>query len=317
MKKSTKSIKRLLPDFLDYCEVERGLSQQTQINYRRYLQKLIEYLEFVKKPNLKPHELDADAIWQYRLYLARKANGGNLKKVTQNYYLIAVRALLNYFAEKDISSLPSKKIQLAKDARSSQNIKFLTLEQIEKLLLAPDLTTTQGLRDRAILETLFSTGLRVAELVSLNRDIIPRESLKTFLEISITGKGNRIRTVYISVRCLSWIKKYLETRKDDDNAMFIHYRSRKDVDSLRLSIRSIERTVKKYGVIAGIPQFASPHTLRHSYATDLLTQGVDLRMVQEFLGHKNIATTQIYTHITSKQLQDIHKKFHSGDRMKN
>lgn len=317
LKQTNKFIKNLLPDFIDYLEVERGLAEKTQVNYSRYLQKFVQWLEHTRSPEIRPHELTADHVWRYRLYLAREARKGTLKKVTQNYYLIALRSLLNYFAEKDIASLPSQKIQLAKDARTSQNVKYLTLEQIEKLLLAPDVSTPDGLRDRAILETLFSTGLRVAELSSLNRDIVPGDDSKKFLETSITGKGNRTRTVYFSERCLTWIREYLKTRQDMDPALFIHYRARSGSNTLRLTIRSIERIVKKYSIRAGTPLFASPHTLRHSYATDLMAQGVDVRLVQEFLGHKNIATTQIYTHVTSKQLRDVHKKFHSGGRMKN
>ena len=238
-----------------------------------------------------------------------------LKKVSQNYYLIALRALLSYFSAKDVISLPADKVSLPKDARSDKTVKFLNLEQIEKLLLAPDAVNPTGLRDRAILESFFSTGLRIAELVALNREHFVNIKEKTELELAIIGKGNYPRTVYFSERALTWLKKYLATRNDKEKALFIHYRSREGTDN-RLTPRSIERIVKKYALLSGVPFFTTPHTLRHSYATDLLTQGVDLRTIQEFLGHKNIVTTQIYTHVTDKRLRDIHKRFHSGKNLK-
>jgi len=337
MKKSDKTIIKHIPDFLDYCEVEKGLSEKTQLNYTRYLQKFILWLKSVHKEGLLPHELTADDIWAYRLYLSRfqGPKGQPLKKVTQNYYLIALRALLGYFTAKDIVSLPADKIALPKDSKGQKTVKFLNLDQIEKLLMAPDTNTPQGLRDRAVLESLFSTGLRIAELVALNRDqfanirTTPRSARRNLdsssknselkdkkdLEIGIIGKGSHPRTVYFSERAFSWIKKYLATRQDKEKPLFIHFRSREDADS-RLTARSIERLVKKYSVLAGIPIFTTPHTLRHSYATDLLNQGVDLRSIQEFLGHQNIVTTQIYTHVTNKRLRDIHRQFHSGKNLK-
>jgi len=317
MEKSNKSIIEHIPDFLDYCEVEKGLSDKTQENYQRYLQRFISWLKNTKKEAFFPHELTPDDIWAYRLYLSRYQDkkGKTLKKVTQNYYLIALRALLCYFTTKDIVSIPSDKITLPKDARVEKTIKFLNLEQIERLLLAPNTNNVQGLRDRAILETLFSTGLRIAELVALNREQFTNIKEKKDLELGIIGKGSHPRTVYFSERALSWLKKYLETRKDKQKPLFFHYRARKDAEP-RLTARSIERIVKKYAILAGIPIFTTPHTIRHSYATDLLTQGVDLRTIQEFLGHKNIVTTQIYTHVTNKRLRDIHRQFHSGKKLK-
>ena len=264
-----------------------------------------------------PHELAADDIWDYRLYLSRfkSGKGHTLKKVTQNYYLIALRALLGYFTAKDIDSLPADKIALPKDAKAEKTVKFLNLDQIERLLLAPDTSNLTGLRDRAILESFFSTGLRIAELVALNREQFINLKDKKDLEIGIIGKGSRPRTVYFSQRALIWVKKYLQVRQDKEKALFIHYRARQDADS-RLTARSIERIVKKYAILAGIPVFTTPHTLRHSYATDLLTQGVDLRTIQEFLGHQSILTTQIYTHVTNKRLRDIHRQYHSGKNLK-
>ena len=313
-----KTIIRYIPDFLDYCEVEKGLSDNTQRNYKIYLNKFIFWLGKKNKKNLKPNQLTPQDIWDYRLFLSRSINpktGNSLKKISQNYYLIALRALLSYFTERDIVSVPTDKVKLPKDARKEKTVKFLNLDQIEKLLLSPHTKTTVGLRDRAILEAFFSTGLRIAELVALNREQFVNIKDKKDLEIGIVGKGDNPRTIYFSERALSWIKKYLETRKDKEKALFIHYRARKDTEN-RLTPRSIERIVKKYAILAGVPVFTTPHTIRHSYATDLLSQGVDLRAIQEFLGHKNIVTTQIYTHVTSKRLRDTHRKFHSGKNLK-
>ncbi len=317
MKKSNKPIIEHINDFLDYCEVEKGLANRTQENYQHYLQKFVSWVKKAKKETLLPHQLTADDIWAYRLYLSRYTGekGHSLKKVTQNYYLIALRALLGYFTAKDIVSLPADKIVLPKDARAEKTVKFLNLEQIEKLLLAPDTNTRDGLRDKAILESFFSTGLRIAELVALNREQFVNIKDKKDLELGIIGKGNYPRTVYFSERALLWLKKYMETRKDKEKALFIHYKARKDTEN-RLTARSIERIVKKYAILGGIPVFTTPHTLRHSYATDLLTQGVDIRSIQEFLGHRSILTTQIYTHVTNKRLRDIHRQYHSGKNLK-
>lgn len=317
MKKSGKSIIKHIPDFLDYCEVEKGLSDNTQKNYQRYLAKFVSWLKKTKKEALLPHQMTNEDIWAYRLYLSRfmDKKGKSLKKVTQNYYLIALRAILGYFVAKDIESIPPGKIALPKDARREKTVKFLNLDQIEKLLLAPNTKIPIGLRDRAILESFFSTGLRIAELVALNREQFANIRDKKDLELGVIGKGGHPRTVYFSERALSWLKKYLETRRDKDKALFIHYRAREDSEA-RLTARSIERIVKKYAILAGVPIFTTPHTLRHSMATDLLTQGVDLRTIQEFLGHRSIATTQIYTHVTNKRLRDIHRQFHSGKNLK-
>jgi len=317
MTKSNKPLIKHIPDFLDYCEVEKGLSNNTQKNYQRYLNKFKFWLEKNNKKNIKPHQLSPDEIWKYRLFLSRYINPKTnkpLKKTTQNYYLIALRAFLSYFTAKDIISLPPNKIKLPKDARKEKNIKFLTLEQIKKLLSAPDIKNVIGLRDRAILEILFSTGLRIAELTALNREQFANINNKKDYELSIIGKGGYPRTVYFSERALFWLKKYLKSRQDKEKPLFIHYRAKKNADA-RLTARSIERIVKKYSILAGVPVFTTPHTLRHSMATDLLNQGVDLRTIQEFLGHRSISSTQIYTHITNKRLRDIHRKFHSGKNL--
>lgn len=318
---TNKPIIKYLTDFLDYLEIEKGLSGKTQENYSRFLNKFFGWLDEANFSKLEPKNLTVDHIWKYRVYLSRYTHPNtkrNLKKSTQNYYLIALRSLLEFFAEKNIASLSPTRVKLARE-KSDREVKFLKLEQIERLLLATDIKTKIGLRDRSLLETLFSTGLRVAELASLNRDQIKITSITKELEIAISGKGGKVRTVYFSERAVEWLKKYLESRNDIDNALFINYKPgiEKTGLSRRLTTKSIEDIVKKYVKIAGLPIMATPHTLRHSYATDLLSEGVDLRLVQEFLGHRNIATTQIYTHVTNKQLRDIHKKFHSGKKLKN
>lgn len=319
--KSTKPIILHNQDFLDYLEIEKGLSSVSQANYHRFLKKFYSWLDLVQLQKLKPHELTADIIWKYRLHLSRSitAKKQPLKKSTQNYYLIALRNLLSYFVEKDIDALAPEKIKLAKD-KNVKEVKFLKIDQLERLLLAPDVKTITGLRDRAILETLFSTGLRVAELAALDRERLRLRRDTNFLEISVVGKGGKVRTIYFSERAISWIRNYLDKRVDTDPALWVNFNpGKKDDgdDSRRLSIRSIENIVKKYVVQSGLPIMSSPHTLRHTYATDLLAQGVDLRLVQEFLGHSNISTTQIYTHVTNKQLSDVHRKFHSGKNLQN
>lgn len=316
MRKETRPIQEHLIDFLEYLAVERGLSNKTQENYKMFLHKFFDWLKENHLGNLKPHELTDDHIWKYRVWLSRSFNKFKktpLKKSTQNYYLIALRVFLVYFTDRNILSLPAEKIKLAKD-KDERAVKFLTLDQVKKLLDTPKTTDPSGLRDKAILETLFSTGLRVAELVNLNRDQIKIKVETKDLEISITGKGNRTRTVYFSERAVSHLKNYLKTRTDTDKALFINYRTVKNV-SRRLTSRSVENIVKKYALLAGIPILTTPHVLRHSFATDLLMQGVDLRTIQEFLGHKNITTTQVYTHVTNQRLRDIHRKFHGGRKI--
>jgi site-specific recombinase XerD len=295
-----------LNDFLDWLDVEKGLSSKTQENYARFLKKFFDWLKINNLENLKPFELSLDHVYQYKTFLSRKLKKA-LKQSTQTYYLIALRQFLNFLAEKDIKSLPPEKVKLPKK-KTEKVIHFLTLEQVEKLLEAPDTSNEIGLRDRAILETFFSTGMRAGELVNLNREQIKIKPETKDLEITIIGKGQRPRTVYFSERAIFWLRRYLEMRKDKEKALFINYRGKKP--GTRLTIRSLERIVKKYAILAGLPLNTVCHTLRHSFATDLLSKGVDLRVVQEFLGHKNISTTQIYTHITRPQLREIHKKYH-------
>jgi len=322
MKKSSIPLIKHIPDFLDYCDVVLGLSSKTIEDYHRFLNRFVNWLKKEKLEGILPHDLTDNLIYKYRLYLSRqisKKDGKNLKKSTQNYYLIALRSLLTYFVKKDILSLPVEKISLAKEIKN-RKINFLNLEQLEKLLLSPTLDDIAGLRDRAMLETLFSTGLRVGELVALNReqinvDYIKSHNVKT-LELPITGKGGFTRTVYFSPRALKYLVVYLEKRTDDDKALFVNFKKAKNQESRRLTTRAIAQIVKNYVKLSGVPIETSPHTLRHSYATDLLEQGVDLRTIQEFLGHRDIGTTQIYTHVTNKHLKDVHQSFHSGKNMK-
>ena len=310
MNKIDQPIKVLFSDYLDWLELEKGLSDKSQENYSRFLKKFFDFLKINKIENIKPHELTTDHIWKYRLFLSRQylqKDKKPLKRSTQNYYLIALRSLLSYFTEKDILSLPPEKIKLPKE-KEERTVNFLTLEQVKKLLDASKTSNIRDLRDKAILETFFSTGLRVAELVNLNRDQIKIKPDTKELEISIIGKGGHPRTVYLSERTINWLRKYLEIRNDKEKALFINYRGKNP--GTRLNVRSMERTVKKYAILAGLPITTSCHTLRHSFATDLLMKGVDLRVVQEFLGHRNIVTTQIYTHVTKPHLKEIHQKYH-------
>ncbi|MDP3900691.1 MAG: tyrosine-type recombinase/integrase [bacterium] len=325
MQKSNRHLIHFIPEYLDYLEVEQGLSPKTAENYYRFLKKFQIWLEDCDLSDLRPHELTSEHIYEYKSFLAHEGSSTKpssspakpiLKKTTQNYYIIALRNLLKYLADRDVQSLPSDKAKLLRDKEDHQ-INYLKLDQLEILLSSPNTNSPIGLRDRVLLETLFSTGLRVAELVALDREQIKIKNLTEYLEISIKGKGGRIRTVYFSQRAVFWLKKYLNSRKDIDKALFISYsKNSPENEDKRLSVRSVENIVKKYVKIAGLPIMTSPHSLRHSYATDLLTNGVDLRLVQEFLGHRNIATTQIYTHVTNKQLRDVHRKFHSGAKMK-
>ena len=308
-----------LNSFLEYCEIEKGLSLNTVRNYSWFLKKFFLWLEKNNYASLGPADLSETHITKYRAWLSRipnhtrKASQG-LTMSSQIRYLIALRALLAFFHEKNIPSLPTEKIKLPKE-RKERQVKFLDMEQLKKLLESPNIKTKTGMRDRAILESLFSTGLRVAELVALDKKFLEGAKNKPDFEISVIGKGGYTRTVYFSERSLTWVKKYLAGREDDDPALFVRFKG-PGKDSGRLTTRAIELLVQKYAKISGISILATPHTLRHSFATDLLNQGVDLRSVQEFLGHRSIATTQIYTHVTNKRLREIHKKFHGGKDLK-
>lgn len=315
MQNSNKSLKDHVSDFLDWLDIEKGLSYKSQENYARFLKRFLEWLKINKLEALYPHEFTSEHIFKYKTFLSRyysKADKNPLKRTTQNYYLIALRSLFTYFADKDISALPPEKIKLVK-REEERKIEFLGLEQVEKLLNAPSESGSAGLRDKAMLETLFSTGLRVAELVSLDKEQIKIDSGPQELELSVKGKGGHWRTVYFSKKATETLKKYLLTRNDEEKALFINYKGKSA--GTRLTARSVERIIKKYVVQTGLPIGTSPHTLRHSFATDLLNKGVDLRIVQEFLGHRNIATTQIYTHVTRPKLKEIHSKFHGQNKL--
>jgi integrase/recombinase XerC len=304
-----KPLEKHVNDFLDWLDIEKGLSSKTQENYAHFLTSFFRWLRQNNLNGMAPSELTQDHVWQYRLFLSRKKS---LKKSTQNYYLIALRSLLTYFSEKVITSLPAEKVKLAREKEDRQ-IRFLDRRQMDKFFESPDLNTFEGTRDRAIIESFFSTGLRIAELVALDRQQIKIPRSGEELEVVVKGKGGRIRPVYFSSRALEWLGKYLTQRSDTCPALFVTYGSfAKKTNARRISHRMIQAAFKKYAMVSGIPANTTPHVMRHSFATDLLTHGVDIRTVQEFLGHKNIAATQIYAHLTSKQLKDIHKKFHSG-----
>jgi len=314
MENSQTPIPKHINDFLDWIDIEKGLSSKTQENYKRFLNRFLIWLKSNKLDSLLPHQLTPEHIWDYRVFLSRKFTthkGESLKRTTQNYYLIALRALLGYFVAKDIVSLPPDKIALPRPDKE-KTVKFLNIEQLNKLFLAPDTTTEAGLRDRAMLETFFSTGMRIHELTSLNREQIKIKPGMADFELGIVGKGGRARTVYFSKNAIEWLGKYLDVRKDEEKALFINYRGPKTA-SRRITPNAIEKNMKRYIIMAGLPINTTPHTLRHSFATDLLAHGVDIRLLQEFLGHKSILATQIYTHVTNKQLRDVHRKFHGKE----
>lgn len=303
----------LIDQFLEYLSIEKNCSKLTIRDYTHYLRTFVTWYS-TEYPQKNISDLDLATVRKFRVFLSNKTNdkGIGLKKVTQNYYVIALRSFLRFLIKNDIPTLEPSKIDLPKT--ESRSLKFLEREQIDRLVTMPDTSTEEGTRDRAILEVLFSTGLRVSELVKLNH---PEINLQR-REFGVIGKGGRARIVFISERASEWIQRYLEKRKDTFKPLFIRYSGQVIEDDhgekMRLTTRSIERIVKKYVRAARLPVDATVHTLRHSFATDLLTNGADLRSVQEMLGHKNIATTQIYTHITNKQLRDVHKSFHSGNK---
>lgn len=304
---------KYINDFLEYLEIEKNCSKLTIRDYKHYLDVFMDwYLANQKGKTLD--NLTLSDVRKYRVFLADKTDekGAGLAKVTQNYYIISLRSFLRYLIKNDIKTLEPSKIDLPKT--ESRSVKFLERNMVERLLTAPDTTKEEGIRDRAIMELLFSTGLRVSELVSLNHDQINLDRR----EFGIIGKGRRSRIVFVSESAASWIQKYLNERKDKYKPLFIRYSGAIDEqeggEKMRLTARSVERIVKKYVRSTRLPVDATVHTLRHSFATDLLTNGADIRSVQEMLGHKNIATTQIYTHITNKQLREVHKNFHSGNK---
>lgn len=295
-------------DFLEYLEIEQNRSQKTIANYDHYLTRLIDFAG-----DIKVSDIDDELVRKWRLWLNRLGTNTSdeLEKTTLNYHLIALRSFLKYCAKRDIPALSPNKIELSRTRR--KQVTFLTVEELQRLFAEPDIATSNGLRDRAILELLFSSGLRVSELVNLDRDHI---NLKR-REFMVRGKGQKDRPIFISETAADWLTQYLEKRIDTTRPLFIRYSGTKKVDQTgnftRLTARSIQRMVARYALLAGITKHVSPHTLRHSYATDLLMNGADLRSVQALLGHSNIATTQIYTHVTDPHLKAVHQKYHRNE----
>lgn len=292
-------------DFLEYLEIEQNRSQKTIANYDHYLTRLVDFAG-----DINIGDIDSELIRKWRIWLNRLGTNvsDELQKSTQNYHLIALRSFLKFCAKNNISALTADKIELSRTRR--KQVTFLNPEEVERLLAQPDTNTLPGLRDRAILELLFSSGLRVSELVGLDKDHI---NLKR-REFTVRGKGQKDRPVFISEAAANWISKYIDKRTDSTRPLFVRYSGKKTIDRTgnfhRLTARSIQRMVTRCGLLAGITKHVSPHTLRHSFATDLLMNGADLRSVQALLGHSNIATTQIYTHITDPHLKAVHEQFH-------
>ncbi len=313
-------INDLKTQFLEYLEIEKGRSQKTIENYDHYISR---FLDFAKITD--PGQITDSLIRNFRIYLNRLEDkkGKMLKKATQGYYIIAIRSFLKYLAKRDISTLQAEKVEIGKNP--AREVEFLESEEIERIIEAASGTTFKTLRDRAILEMLFSAGLRVSELINIDRD---RLNLKSG-ELSVRGKGDKIRVVFISDTAKRALEEYLKKRTDIDPALFIRdlkslekFNKKDDEgknskkDNLRLTPRSVQRIVKFYAVKAGIVKNVHPHTLRHSFATDLLINGADIRSVQAMLGHSSITTTQVYTHITNKQLKEVHQAFHGRRRKK-
>lgn len=294
-------------DFLEYLEVERGRSLKTAENYHLYLNRLMEF-----QGDIEVGKINVELVRKWRLWLNRYKNeaGNTLSTMTQSYHLIALRSFLTYCSKRDIETLAPNKIELPKTKH--KQVTFLNSDEVLRMVNKISLEDSKGLRDRAIVELLFSSGLRVSELVALNRDHI---NIKR-REFMVRGKGDKDRPVFISAEAARHIENYMETRNDSLKPLFISYR---DVtpqhldttgDFRRLTSRSIQRIVKHYALAAGITKHVSPHTMRHSFATDLLMNGADLRSVQSMLGHSNISTTQVYTHVTDQHLKEVHEKFH-------
>lgn len=315
MPKHSPTLPQLLTDFLEYCELEKNLSQGTIAMYDYYLRSFVDWAsKFAGKQILLPKDITYETARKFRLHLSRvksELTNSTLARSSQNSFLVALRSFLRYLVvERDIATLAPGKIHLGKV--DDRIVTVLGEDDLEKLLATPNIMTKIGLRDRSILELLFSTGLRVSELVGLNRENVDLSSG----EFTVLGKGGRARVVFVSPTAGKWLKRYSSTRKDEYIPLFIRYKGKtmgeEDYtgESLRLQERSIQRMVSRYAIKSGIKGKITPHTLRHSFATNLLVNGADLRSVQELLGHSNVATTQIYTHITNQRLRDVHKEFH-------
>lgn len=305
-------VQRWIVSFLEYLEIEKNRSALTVRNYDFYLQRFVSWANIKK-----PEDITLVAVKRFRLRLNREEyNGKPLKKSTQNYHIIALRSFLKYLAKMDVKTLPAEKLELAKVGE--RIVEFLDGSDLDRILQAPLKTKNKKIiqiRDKAILETLFSTGLRVSELIALKRDSI---NLKKD-EFTVRGKGDKPRIVFLSNHAKHWIGEYLNTRQDIEPFLFVaHDRASKarEDEARPLTARSIQRLVEKYSKVAGITKKVTPHTMRHSYATDLLQSGADIRSVQSMLGHSSITTTQIYTHVTNQQLRDIHRAFHGKSRHK-
>lgn len=302
-------LSEIITDFLEYLEVEKNRAQKTSENYHLYLMRLIDFAG-----DITIEEISDELIRKYRLWLARyqNENGDSLSKLTQSYHLIALRHFLRYLAKRDIEALSPDKIELPSTKR--KQVTFLSDTELAELFKQPDSTTTAGKRDLAILSLLYSSGLRVTELVNLNRNHV---NLKQ-RQFMVRGKGQKDRPVFISEEAAQDVQAYLDARTDSLQPLFIRIGGREAIDQSgdykRLTQRSVQRIIAHYALMAGITKKVSPHTLRHSFATGLLTQGADLRSVQSMLGHSNIATTQIYTHVTDPHLKKVHESFHKSIR---
>ena len=307
-KEQNNKLNQYITDFLEYCEIEKNKSTHTIKNYHHYLERFSQFSK-IKDPK----DIDLNSVRKYRIYLNRLQNKGGkpLKTSTQNYHVVALRAFLKYLAKRDVKTLASEKIELQKIP--DRTVDFLSSEELEKLLKQPKTDKVRGVRDKAILETLFSTGLRINELTSLNRvEVNPEKD-----DFSVTGKGGKVRIVFLSPKAQHWLRKYLYMRSDNLKPLFINHSEKEDPQNLnaaRLTARTIQRRIKKYALLAGITKKVTPHTLRHSFATDLLSNDANIRSVQAMLGHANLSTTQIYTHVTNQELKKIHHKHHGKRR---
>lgn len=300
---------KAITDFLEYLEIEQGRSERTIQNYHHYLTRLSDFAG-----DIKISDIDPELVRRWRLWLNRLGSdrADELGKLTQNYHLIALRAFLKYCAKRDIHAMSADKIELAKVAR--KQVSFLDASEVDRMVQVPDTTTVNGLRDRAIIELLFCSGLRVSELVNLDIAHVNLERR----EFSVRGKGQKDRPIFVSNQAVEWIQKYLDRRTDNLKPLFISYSGKHQASMAgnykRLTARSIQRIVSKTALLAGITKHVSPHSLRHSFATDLLMNGADIRSVQGMLGHANIATTQIYTHVTDLHLKSVHEQFHHKEQ---
>lgn len=296
----------LLRDYIEHLEVEGGRSARTAENYTLYLERFVEFSD-----DVHVDKITSELIRKYRLWLNRykNSNDDELATITQSYHLIALRGFLNYLSKRDIQSLSPEKIELPKTSR--KQVTFLHFDEIERMTEQINTTTEVGTRDRALIELLFSSGLRVSELVGLNRDHINTKRR----EFMVRGKGQKDRPIFISETAAKYVEDYLALRHDTLVPLFLNYSRNNIADTSgqyrRLTPRSVQRIVTHYARLAGITKHVSPHTMRHSFATDLLMNGADLRSVQSMLGHSNISTTQIYTHVTDQHLKEIYEKFHS------